>query len=277
MSSPGDPPANPDDSDGSGAPDRPAKSSRAWLWPAAAVVVLVVAGVVAWLVVPGKSDDSVSGGVTGEAVKQILLDGAELTKLLDQPFKPTGPPIYGGFHEMENPSTAGDCTGVTNVAPQRVYSSADVQSYARETWVDATPGDPDSNRPSAKVMFVAESVVALPSAADAQALFATFAEQWKRCDGQAVDQADVNGPPHLRGTEIHISDVRVTDSVLAASIAMDGRPQAPDARAIGVQGNCLVGILIAFTGVAHATGSGDPATSSIDAVRMMMDKVVKLS
>lgn len=258
--------------------DPPAHARRVWLL-VAAVVVLAVAGVVVWRVVPATSSDSSAGGITGEAVKQVLLDGPELTRLLDQPFTATtGAPIYGGVHEMENPSTtAGDCVGVTNVAPQRVYQSVDVQRYARQTWVDATPRDANANRPGAKVMFVMDSVVALPSAAAAQALFAKFVQQWQRCDGQVVDQADANGPPHLRGTEIHISDVRVADTVLAAHIALDKRPEAPDARAVGVQGNCLVGILIAFTGAEHGSGSGDPETSSIDAVRLMMDKVAKLS
>lgn len=282
MSFPGGPPANPDGG-GWGAPTtaagRPARSRRAWLLAAATVVVLVVLGVVAWQVIPGKSAKSASGIVSGEAVKQVLLDGPELTKLLDQPFTmTTGWPIYGGSHEMENPATnSGDCVGVTNVAPQRAYQSVEVQRYTRETWVDATADDTDSNRPRAKVMFVTEAVVALPSADDAQALFAKFVEQWKRCDGRAVDQPDADGPTPLRGTEIHISDVRVADSVLAASIALDKRPQAPDARAVGVQGNCLVGILIAFTGAEDGIGSGDPETSSIEAVREMMAKVTRIS
>lgn len=278
MSLPGDPPANPDDGNG--------QSTRVWLLAGVAVAVLAVAGAVVWLVIPDKPHSSstvtAGPGITGEAVKQVLLDGAELAKTLGQPFtSTTGSPTYGGLDQMDDPATTSDCVGVMNVAPRHAYQSADVQSYARETWVGTTPGDADSSRLTTKVMFVEESVVALPSAAAAQALFAEFAEQWKRCDGRAVNQGpgspDANSAPHLPGTEIHIANVRVTDTVLAASIALDKRPAAPDARAVGVQGNCLVGVLIAFTGVANATGSGDPETSSAEAVRAMMNKVAKLS
>ncbi|MGH3562794.1 MAG: sensor domain-containing protein, partial [Mycobacterium sp.] len=137
------------------------------------------------------------------------------------------------------------------------------------------------NSPNSKVMFVEEAVVALPSTADARALFAKFSEQWRRCDRQAVNQEpgtpDADNPPPIPGTEMHITDVRVTDTVLAASIVLNKNPKAPDTRAVGVQGNCLVEVLIAYTGAENGTGSADPKTSSIDAVRAMMDKVSKLS
>lgn len=261
-------------------------SLRGRLLAVAAVVALAVAGVVAWLVIHDRSQNSSTGPatstVTGAAVKQVLLDGTELTKLLDEPFEEApGSPVYGGFDEMDGSSPPGDCIGVVDVAPQSVYRSVGVQSYARETWAVAEPGHSDSKPLTSKVMFVKEAVVALPSAADAQALFTKFSEQWKRCDGQAVNQGlptrDADSPPHLPGTEMHITDVRATDTVLAASVALDKNQKAPDTRAVGVRGNCLVGVLIAFTGIENASGSGDPASSSIDVVQAMMDKVNKLS
>ncbi|MEB3034903.1 sensor domain-containing protein [[Mycobacterium] nativiensis] len=255
-----------------------AKSKRPRLLLAIGVAALAVVGLVTWLVLPNRSQ-SASGGITGEAVKQILLDGTELTAMLDQPFTTvTGPPAYGGLEAMDDSSAAGECVGVVDVAPKSVYESADVRSYARETWIDSEPKGNGFKPLNTRVMFVKEAVVALPSAADAQALFAKFAEQWKACDGQPVNTADPNsdGSPPLRGTEMHITDVRVTDDVLAASIVLDKSPKAPDTRAIGVQGNCIVGVLIAFTGTENATGSGDPQTSSIEAVQAMMDKASKL-
>jgi hypothetical protein len=256
-----------------------ANSKRPRLLLAIAVVVLTVVGLAMWLVLPHRSRGAASG-ITGETIKQVLLDGADLTKMLDQPFTTvTGPPSYGGPEAMEDSSSPGECVGVVDVAPKSVYASADVQSYARETWIDSEPNRDGFKPLSTRVMFVKEAVVALPSAADAQALFASFAEQWKRCDGHPVNAADTdaNSEPHLNGTEMHITDVRVTDDVLAASIVLDKSPKAPDTRAIGVQGNCIVGVLIAFTGTETATGSGDPQTSSIEVVQAMMDKVAKLS
>lgn len=259
------------------------KSKRVWLPTLAAVVVLAVVGVLAWLVLPGRSRNSSTGPtVTGETVKQVLLDGGELTKMLDQPFtKTTGPLVDGGFKAMDNPTLPGDCAGVVDLAPKSAYQSADVQSYVPETWVGAESGRMGFKPFTTKVMFVREAVVTLPSAADARALFAEFAEQWRRCDGHPVNQVpdtpDENSEPHLRDTEMHITDVRVSDSVLAASIVLDKNPSAPDTRAVGVQGNCLVTVLVAFTGAENATGSADPRTSSSAAVRAMMDKVAQLS
>lgn len=255
---------------------------RVWV-PALVVVVLAVAGVAAWWAIPSKSHNSSNGpAIVGETVKQVLLDGAELTTMLNQPFTTTaGPPIYGGLDAMDNSAPPGDCVGVVDVAPRTTYQSADVQSYARETWVHAESEHTDFKPLSTRVMFVKEAVIALPSAAAAQAFFAKFAEQWQRCDGHPVNQqpdtADTSSKPHLSGTEMHITDVRVADDVLAASIVLDKVPKAPDTRAVGVQGNCLIGVLIAFTGVENATGSADPQTSSINAVRAMMNKVAQLS
>lgn len=251
------------------------KSTRVWVLPAGAAVVLAAVAVVAWLVVPDRSDSSSSSAGTGHSLARVLLDDAELTALLGQPFTASrGLPVSGGLAQMGEPIASGDCVGVTNVAARRMYAAADVRGYASRTWADATPADAGANRPGGKVMFVEEAVVALPSAAAAQELFATFAQQWKRCDQQSVEPEAGNSLP---GTDIHITDVRVTDTVLAAAIALDSRPQAPDTRAVGVRDNCLVEILIAFTGAPDGIGSSDPRTSSVDAVRAMMDKVAQLS
>lgn len=269
-------------SDGPGVLDRIPGAKRSWLIALAVAVVLAVVATAVWLVQPDRSRGaSVAGaGIFGETVKQVLLDGAELTKMLDQPFTSvTGPPSYGGLEAMDDSSSPSECIGVVEAAPKSAYAAADVQSYARETWIDSETESNVFKPLNTRVMFVKESVVALPSAADAQALFATFADQWKRCDGRPVNTStpDSAGPPHLSGTEIHITDVRITDDLLAASIVLDKSPKAPDTRAIGVQGNCIVGVLIAFTGTENATGTGDPQNSSIEAVRAMMDKVGKLS
>jgi len=260
-------------------PTAPVKANRGWLLVLAAVTVLVVVAAATWLVLPDRSQ-SASAVITGDTVKQVLLDGSELTGMLDQPFTTvTGPPAYGGLEAMDDSSAAGECVGVVDVAPRSVYESAAVRSYARETWIDSEPNRNGFTPLNTRVMFVKQAVVALPSAADAQALFAKFAEQWKACDGHPVNTADPesDGSTYLRGTEMHITDVRVTEDVLAASIVLDKSPKAPDTRAIGVQGNCIVGVLIAFTGTENATGSGDPQTSSIEAVQAMMAKVDKLS
>lgn len=255
------------------------KSKRAWLIAATGLVVFAVIALTTWLVLPGRSRDA-AGAVTGDAVRQILLDGTELTAMLDQPFTTvTGPPAYGGIEAMDDTTSPSECAGVVDVAQKHQYASASVQGYARETWIDSQPGNGGFKPLDTRVMFVKEAVVALPTAADARELFDKFAQQWKHCDGQPVDTADPDseGSARLRGTEMHITDVRVTDDLLAASIVLDKSPKAPDTRAIGVQGNCIVGVLIAFTGTENASGSGDPQTSSMDVVRAMMAKVAERS
>lgn len=255
------------------------KSKRVWLSALAAVVVVAVV----WVAIPEKSPQSSAGPVlTGETVRQVLLDGGELTTMLDQPFTTTvHPPVYGGYDAMDDSAGSGECVGVVDVAPKALYQSGDVASYARETWVGAKTDGADFKPLTTRVMFVKEAVVALPTAADARAAFARFSEQWRRCDGSPVnhgsDTPDAASTPHLPGTEMHITDVRVTDTLLTASVVLDKNPKAPDTRAVGIQGNCIVGVLIAFTGVDNATGSADPETSSSTAVKAMLDKVAKLS
>lgn len=264
----------------SGSEQPPAvKPKRRWLIAVAGLVVLAVIAVTTWLMLPGRSRDG-AGAVTGDAVRQILLDGTELTAMLDQPFTTvTGPPAYGGFEAMDDSPSPAECAVVIDVAKKREYASASVQGYARETWIDSGPGSDGYKPLNTRVMFVKEAVVALPSAAEAREQFDKFAQEWKNCDGRPVDAVDPGAEmtPHLHGTEMHITDVRVTDDLLAASIVLDKSPKAPDARALGVQGNCIVGVLIAFTGVENASGSGDPQTSSIDVVRAMMNKVAERS
>ena len=83
-----------------------------------------------------------------------------------------------------------------------------------------------------------------------------------------------------------ISDVRVADSVVAATLSIDtqlpGIPSTgprPEARAIGVRGNCLVEVDVAFFGSTSPSdqGSGDVHRTAIDIAHALMDKVSALS
>lgn len=284
MSVPGGPPESPDGGDGASTGER--TFPPRWAVAAGVIAAVVVVAAAGWMIMAGKPHNastapSTSGQiVTADTVKQVLLNGAELTKMLNQPFKKTtGPTKYGGLTAMGEPSTIGDCVGVVDVATRVVYESANVQSYARQTWSDLVPGDPGFKPLSAMLMFADEAVVALPSAADAQALFAKFSERWKQCDGQAVNQQsdaeDPNDPPPLPGSEMHINSVRVSDDVLAASVVLDQKPDAPDTRAIGVQDNCIVEVLLPFTGAKNVPGSAVPATSATEVVRAIMAKIDK--
>ena len=154
-----------------------------------------------------------------------------------------------------------------------VYESAEVKDFASESWWNN--GDP------AQVISVMEGVVTLPTAAQAEALFAKFSEQWQHCDGaKATEQT---GP--ISTTNV-ISDIRVTNTVVAATNTatavlpnMPALQPTPQARAIGVRLNCLVEVEVVFFGDRRPSdpGSANLDTSGVDIAHAMMDKVSALS
>jgi hypothetical protein len=218
--------------------------------------------------------------LTGETIKQVLLDDAALSKMLNQPFQADSkwPPSFGGADKLDRPigpASPADCAGVALMTQQSAYQPANVRNVAREYWW---------NIPSAgltKVLSVSEGVVALSTAADATALFGKFSEQWTKCQGQMVttDGGRVT-------FSYQISDVRKADPVLAATVLVETRATGTstavsrhDARALGVRGNCLVEVNVAFFDNEDQSfkGTGDIHTSAIDIAHAMMDKVASLS
>lgn len=128
---------------------------------------------------------------------------------------------------------------------------------------------------SVKIDSVQEGIVALRTAADGGALFAKFAAQWQKCDGTtlSVEPIDVWGSDA-------ISDVRVLDSVVAATVSMGSGPHGglnaiPTARALGVKGPYLVEVTVEFVPI-YGPGdadNGDINTTAIDLTHALMDKL----
>ncbi|OMC40096.1 sensor domain-containing protein [Mycobacterium sp. IS-1264] len=221
--------------------------------------------------------------LTGPAIKQVLLDDAALSKMLNQTFEAMSivPPRFGG-PEMLSPGvelvSPANCAGVTSMMITKVYGSADVVNVARESWW---------NLHAAKVMSASEGVVALSSAAGAGALFQKFSQQWRDCDGTTVTSDSpsiIIDRPGMSFSD-KVSDVRVADSVVAATLvekqltpAPPGEP-IPKARAVGVRGNCLVEVDVAFFGAVDPSypGSHDVDTTAVNIAHVMMDKVSELS
>lgn len=211
--------------------------------------------------------------LTGQTIKQVPLDDVALSRMLDQPFVGRMPPEFGGADKLYSQLPGGACLGVTAMLQKSVYESADVQDVASESWWNN--GDP------AQVISVIEGVVALPTAAQAEALFAKFSEQWQRCN--ATTTMEQNGP--ISTTNV-IGDIRVTKTVVAATNTATSvlpnmpplRP-TPQARAIGVRLNCLVEVQVVFFGDRRSSdpGSANPDTSATDIAHAMMDKVSALS
>jgi hypothetical protein len=214
--------------------------------------------------------------LTGETVRQVLLDDAALSRILSQPFVARKPPEFGGpdkLYQADRSVSPAGCQGVTAMLQKSVYQSADVKDVASESWWNN--GEP------AQVISVIEGVVTLPSAAQAEALFAKFSEQWQQCQGTTTTEQ--NGPI---STTNDISDVRVADFVVAATNTatsvlpnMPALRPTPQARAIGVRLNCLVEVEVVFFGGRRPSdpGSAKLDTSAIDIAHLMMDKVSALS
>ncbi len=214
----------------------------------------------------------------GEPIKQVLLDDAALSKILKQTFttKSDLPARFGGAEKLQvayGLVTPVDCVGVTNLMENSAYQSADVKNVARETWWNAVG-------PS-RVISVTEGVVALPSVGEASALFDKFSQQWNNCNGTTVT---IDGGAIAFSD--NVTDVRVTNSVLAATLDVDtrlpGTPSngpRPEARAIGVRANCFVEVDIAFFSSQgpEDQASGDLHTSAVDMAHVMMDKVAQLT
>ena len=214
--------------------------------------------------------------LTAETVKQVPLDDIALTRMLSQPFVARQPPEAGGpdkLFEPENPVSPADCQGVTAMLQKNVYESAEVKGLVYESWWNN--GDP------AQVISVMQGAVTLPTAAQADELFAKFSTQWQQCNGTTTTEQ--TGPI---STTNAISDIRVTNTVVAAtntatSVLPNMPPllPTPQARAIGVRLNCLVEVEVVFFGDRRPSdpGSATVDASAVDVAHAMMDKVGALS
>ncbi|CPR10672.1 LppR protein [Mycobacterium bohemicum DSM 44277] len=213
--------------------------------------------------------------LAGQTVGQVLLDGSALSRMLNQPFVMRRPPVFGGPDQLLQRGDATpppNCLGVTSMLQKSVYGSADIKDVGAESWWNN--GDP------AQVISVMEGVVSLPSTAQAEALFGQFSQQWQQCTG--VTTTEQSGP--ISTTNV-ISDVRVTDSIVAATNTatsvlpnMPALRPTPQARAVGVRSNCIVEVDVVFFGERRPSdpGSGTVDGSAIDIARAMMDRVSAL-
>jgi PknH-like extracellular domain len=214
--------------------------------------------------------------LSGSTVRQVPLDDVALSRMLGQPFVARMPPQFGGPDKLYSQTPPAPCLGVTAMLQRSVYESAEVKDVASESWWNN--GDP------AQVISVVEGVVTLPTAAQAEALFTKFTQQWQQCNGATTTEQ--SGPI---STTNAINDIRIANAsktiVAATNTATSVLPNmpplrpTPQARAIGVELNCLVEVEVVFFGDRRPSdpGSANPDTSGVDIAHAMMDKVSALS
>lgn len=210
------------------------------------------------------------------AVRQVLLDDAELSKLVGQPFHsdPSLPPRFGGVDDLPDAwdsATPEDCVGAAVGGQKAVYGSVGVQDVAHEFW-DSSSASDDS-----PLTGVGEAVLALATAADADALFEKFSQQWGHCDGVTVTRhGEGNGD-----ASGEITDVSNADAVLTATVrtTVDGEVGLRVSRAVAARVNCIVDVdVFWFVGEddpADAPPAGD--TTAADLARAMLEKIRGLS
>ncbi|WP_234812120.1 sensor domain-containing protein [Mycolicibacter longobardus] len=213
--------------------------------------------------------------VTGMAVRQVLLDDSELSKLVGQPFRsdPDLPPRYGGVDELLDAwdsAQPADCVGAVVGAQKSVYGAANVRDVAHEFWDSS--GAEDS-----PLTGVGEAVIALGSAADADALMEKFSKQWGSCDGVLVirDGDDVD---EASG---EVTDISAGGEVLTATVrtTVDGEAGLHVTRAVAARVNCIVDIDVFWFVDEEDDSDAPPAgdTTAADLARAMLDKVRGLS
>ena len=213
--------------------------------------------------------------VTGMTVRQVLLDDSELSKLTGQPFHsdPSLPPRFGGLDELPDAwesAEPAECVGTAVGGQRGVYGDADVRDVAYEFWDSSSDGD-------SPLTGVGEAVIALGNAADADALFEKFAQQWSGCDGVVVTRD--GGTDNEASGEV--GDVANRDAVLIATVdtMVDGEAGLRVTRALAARVNCVVDIdvfwFIDEEGDSDAPRAGD--STAADLARAMLDKVRNLS
>jgi PknH-like extracellular domain len=248
--------------------------NRWWLAAPLAVVLFVAgcSGVVGGTARPAAN--LTARPLTGPAIKQVLLGESALSRIINQSFRidPRFPPRFGGPETLEDGSASPvDCLGVASMLRRDVYQSGKVTHVAVETWRQAAM--------SMEVTGVTEGVVSLPTAADAQALFAEFSRQWRKCDGTTALL-----PESVFRLKAKTTNVQITDSVVAATVSIGwGSPSSdeasiPSGRAVGVRGNCLVEVEVDFFNTNPSyERTGDINTTPVDIAHAMMDRISALS
>ncbi|OBH74618.1 hypothetical protein A5681_12555 [Mycobacterium scrofulaceum] len=199
-------------------------------------------------------------------LEQVLPDGAEINAAVGNELPPHGPAQVGGIDLLPNgirdsgDATPIQCLGVVAPAMRVVYEPGHVHAVATQDYWNYDSG--------VAVFSATAAAIKLASTADAQRLFASFVEQWQRCDGATVTTFTHDSS----NTELYskATETRVDGPVLSATVvAWDNHhaPPSPDERAVGVKGDVIADVKVADGPRAQA------GRRAIDLVEVMLRKV----
>lgn len=211
--------------------------------------------------------------ISGNTLKEVLPNAGRLQTILHQPVAPEAqfPRRSGDLESMPNgayinpKSSPRDCLGMVDLQ-QNDFRGAPVQNFVEDYWlVSMNPNEVP------KAFEADTGVVALTTAADAEAVFTSIKQKWTRCVGAKITIFKPNQDDDLAETLL-VSDVRAADSTVSINYQANDSDFPPyiQMRTLGVRANCIV-----QAGVEYGR---EPDNSSSDAIaHAMMDEVSRFS
>ncbi|OBI39620.1 sensor domain-containing protein [Mycobacterium sp. E2238] len=232
-------------------------------------VVMVGIGLLSTGCVTTVNGTPVRAGHLGAAalpLEQVLPDDAEVSAAVGNELPPHSPAQVGGIDLLPNGirDSGGaapiQCLGVVAPAMRIVYEPGHVHAAATQNYWNYDSG--------VAVSSATAAAIKLAATADAQRLFASFVEQWQRCDGTTVTIYTHDSS----NTELYskVTDTRVDGPVLSATVvAWDNHhaPPCPLERAVGVKGDVIADVKVADGPRVQA------GRRAVDLVEVMLRKV----
>lgn len=199
--------------------------------------------------------------LTGPVIKDTMLTDTELSHVFDQAFEIDRSPVFGGPAELfwDWPGAKqSDCAGLSKILIGETYTNAQVLNVAHEMWWDSH----SHLSPVITVINLEEGVVALPSMAAADGMFAKFTQQWQRCVGARI-QSGAN-------VYYEVGEVHAEGSVVEATVENhDQTINLRESHALGVRNNCLVEVSITY----YRDTAPAPGKTASDIARQMLNKI----
>lgn len=191
------------------------------------------------------------------SAKDILPDAEEVRAAVGNDLPAHEPPLVGGIdllaNGIRNNSDAApiECIGAISVALRVVYEKGPVTAAATQTYWNYDFGVAASSAHAA--------VIKLATAPEAQRLFASFAQQWRQCEGTTVTMYTRDS----ENTELYskVTDVKPEGATLSAIVmGWDNHhtPPFPVEHAIAVGSEFIVDVDSEFTALGVHAQAGDP-------------------